>query len=176
MKSFITSQFGYCPLIWMFHSRTLNKRINSIHERSLRITYSDKVSTFQELLEKDNSVSMHQRNLWPLKCSKFIKICHLNFLTTFSNFLSISSQLASTFVSISQEMFVRNVEENFEKTLITMVIQHLCHDLLVIRRLPEMVNNCGNSCSCHSCKEYQGSCGRRHGSPCFVKSVCEELA
>ena len=33
MKSFITSQFGYCPLIWMFHSRTLNNKINSsIHE------------------------------------------------------------------------------------------------------------------------------------------------
>ena len=23
MKAFIESQFGYCPLIWMFHSRTL---------------------------------------------------------------------------------------------------------------------------------------------------------
>ena len=71
MKSFITSQFGYCPLIWMFHSRTLNKRINSIHERSLRITYSDKVSTFQELLEKDNSVSIHQRNLQILATEMF---------------------------------------------------------------------------------------------------------
>ena len=27
-KSFIMSQFGYCPLIWMFHSRKLNTRIN----------------------------------------------------------------------------------------------------------------------------------------------------
>ena len=27
MKAFITSQFSYCPLIWMFHSRTLNNRI-----------------------------------------------------------------------------------------------------------------------------------------------------
>ena len=26
MKAFIESQFGYCPLTWMFHSRTLNKR------------------------------------------------------------------------------------------------------------------------------------------------------
>ena len=39
MKSFVTSQFGYCPLIWMFHSRRLNNKINSIHERALRITY-----------------------------------------------------------------------------------------------------------------------------------------
>ena len=36
MKAFIESQFGYCPLIWMFHSRTLNNRINRLHERALR--------------------------------------------------------------------------------------------------------------------------------------------
>ena len=37
MKAFINSQFGYCQLVWMFHSRTLNNRINQIHERALRI-------------------------------------------------------------------------------------------------------------------------------------------
>ena len=35
MKAFIESQFNYCPLIWMFHSRTVNNRINRIHERAL---------------------------------------------------------------------------------------------------------------------------------------------
>ena len=39
MKSFVTSQFSYFPLIWMFHSRLLNNKINSIHERAPRITY-----------------------------------------------------------------------------------------------------------------------------------------
>ena len=63
MKSFLTSQFGYCPLIWMFHSRRLNNKINSIHERALWITYQDYMSTFQELLNKGKSVSMHHRTL-----------------------------------------------------------------------------------------------------------------
>ena len=63
MKSFITSQFGYCPLIWMFHSRTLNNKINSIHERALRITHNDRKSYFEELLRKDNIISIHNRNL-----------------------------------------------------------------------------------------------------------------
>ena len=35
MKAFIASQFSYCPLIWMLHSRTLNNRIDNIHERAL---------------------------------------------------------------------------------------------------------------------------------------------
>ena len=71
MKSFVTSQFGYWPLIWMFHSRRLNNKINSIHERALRITYQDHISTFQELLNKDNSVSIHHRNLQALATEMF---------------------------------------------------------------------------------------------------------
>ena len=71
MKSFVTSQFGYCSLIWMFHSRRLNNKINSIYERGLRITYQDRISTFQELLNKDNSVSIHHRNLQALATEMF---------------------------------------------------------------------------------------------------------
>ena len=35
MKAFIMSQFSYCPLVWMCHSRTLNIKINKLHERTL---------------------------------------------------------------------------------------------------------------------------------------------
>ena len=63
MKAFIESQFGYCSLVWMFHSRSLKNEINRIHERALRITYNDKSSNFQELLDKDNSVTIHHRNI-----------------------------------------------------------------------------------------------------------------
>ena len=66
MKTFITSQFSYCPLIWMFHSRTLKDRINNIHERALRLTYKDNQSSFKELLEKDHSVTVHHKNLQAL--------------------------------------------------------------------------------------------------------------
>ena len=47
----------------MFHSRNRNNKINRIHERSLRITYNDKPSSFQNLLEKDDSVIIHHRNI-----------------------------------------------------------------------------------------------------------------
>ena len=39
LRSFVESQFSYCPLIWMFHNRSLNNRINNLHERSLRLVY-----------------------------------------------------------------------------------------------------------------------------------------
>ena len=63
MKTFIQSQFNYCPVVWMFHNRTLNHKINKLHERALRLVYKDETLTFQELLDKDDSVTVHHRNL-----------------------------------------------------------------------------------------------------------------
>ena len=66
MKAFIESQFSYCPLIWMFHSRTLNNKINKLHERALRLVYKNTHLSFKELLHKDKSFSIHHRNLQKL--------------------------------------------------------------------------------------------------------------
>ena len=63
MNTFFNSQFNYCPLISMCHSRINSKKINRLHEKYLRIIYGDKESSFIELLEKDNSVSIHKRNI-----------------------------------------------------------------------------------------------------------------
>ena len=75
MNSFIESQFGYCPLVWMFYSRSINNKINRIHERVLRITYNNKSSSFQGLLGKDKSVTIHHRNIRTLAIETF-KVLH----------------------------------------------------------------------------------------------------
>ena len=63
LKSFVMSHFGYYPLIWMSHSRRIDNKMHRTHEKAPRITYQDHISTFQELLNKDNSISIHHRNL-----------------------------------------------------------------------------------------------------------------
>ena len=63
LKTFIESQFSYCPLVWMFCSRTMNRKINHIHERALRLVYQDYTSSFEELLKNDKSLSFHHRNI-----------------------------------------------------------------------------------------------------------------
>ena len=63
LSAFITSNFSYCPLVWMFHSRKLNKRINRIHERALRIIYRDYESPFEILLLNSGTLTIHQKNL-----------------------------------------------------------------------------------------------------------------
>ena len=63
MKAFTASEFGYCLVVWMFRSRKLNSRVNKLHERALRIVYQDCASSFTELYEKDNSTTIHNRNI-----------------------------------------------------------------------------------------------------------------
>ena len=71
LNTFFMSQFNYCPLTWMCHSRAKNNKINRLHERCLGIIYEDKASTFEQLLEKDSSVSIHTRNLCFLAVEMF---------------------------------------------------------------------------------------------------------
>lgn len=40
MKAFIESKFNYSLLIWMLYPKTLNNKINPIHERALRTVSS----------------------------------------------------------------------------------------------------------------------------------------
>ena len=64
------SHFNYCPLIWIFSSRTSNNLINRIHKRSLRTVYNDTSSLFQ-LLQRNRSVSIHHKNIQTLTTEVF---------------------------------------------------------------------------------------------------------
>ena len=70
-KSMVKSQFNYCPLVWMFCSRNANNLINKIQERSLRLITNDKTSTFEHLLQANNEITTHHRNLQVLMVEVF---------------------------------------------------------------------------------------------------------
>ena len=71
LKTFIESQFSYCTLVWMFCSREMNKKINHIHEKALRIVYDDYEDTFENVLNKDKSITNHSPK-------EYSKCCHWN--------------------------------------------------------------------------------------------------
>ena len=55
----------------MYCNRSLNTKIDRLHERCLRIVYNDKKSSFNELQVKDGSVSVHHQNLQKLAVELF---------------------------------------------------------------------------------------------------------
>ena len=58
-----SSQFKYCSIIWIFHNRSLNRKINKLRERYLDVIYNDGHSSYNELVNLDNSVLIHHKNV-----------------------------------------------------------------------------------------------------------------
>ena len=68
LSSFMISQFPYCSLIWMFCSKKSTKKINAVHERSLRIILNDYEPPYTLFLEEAHQITFHQR------CINFLMI------------------------------------------------------------------------------------------------------
>ena len=54
IKAFVTLQFAYCPLIWMFHNRRIDHKINKLHEKALKIVYKDHFHYLKNFFLKTN--------------------------------------------------------------------------------------------------------------------------
>ena len=55
----------------MFHRRKSNNNINLLRERALRMTYNQQISSYPELLDKDNSFAVHHFNIQSLAIEIF---------------------------------------------------------------------------------------------------------
>ena len=82
-------------MVWLFHCRRLNSRVDKLHEMALRIVYRDYASSFTELLEKDNSTTMHNRNIQLLATELF----------------KVKNGLSSPFMN---EIFVENAQHYYD--------------------------------------------------------------
>ena len=71
MKTFFESEFGYCQLIWMFHNKKVNSKINQFHKLSLKIFYKDYITSFEDLLKKGNSFKIHHKCIESLAIELF---------------------------------------------------------------------------------------------------------
>ena len=109
-NSFISSQFGYCPIIWMFCGKTTNHLISRVHNRALKALYNDFDSSYTELLAKGNHKTVHDINLQKLimkvyKCLNgdcpdilkdiFVKKQSLNYNLRISNLLELPKQCST---------------------------------------------------------------------------------
>ena len=49
----------------------MDKKINHIHERALRLVYQDYITSFEDLLKKDGSLTFHHRNIHQVAIEMF---------------------------------------------------------------------------------------------------------
>ena len=56
----IESQFTYCPLIWMFWSKTDMQRVEKVQHESLQVVYNNDMAIYDEHLALDNKLKIHQ--------------------------------------------------------------------------------------------------------------------
>ena len=71
------STFTYCPLIWMYCSKTANNLINKIHKRGLGVIYGKEDANFEDLLIKDSSCAIHENNIHTLLIEIYKSINHI---------------------------------------------------------------------------------------------------
>ena len=55
----------------MFHSRKVNSKISHLQERSMTIVYNDYITSFEDLVKKDNSFKIHHKNIQSLAIELF---------------------------------------------------------------------------------------------------------
>ena len=63
--------FRHCPRVLICCDRSCNNCIYHLHGKALRIVYNDNLSSFEDLLPTDQSVSIHHRNIHLL----WIELC-----------------------------------------------------------------------------------------------------
>ena len=67
----VKSQFNYCPIVWMFRSRSSNHMINKVYEMALRVILGDNLSDFLPLLENSRDTCSSYKNIQSLTIEMF---------------------------------------------------------------------------------------------------------
>ena len=160
MRAFVISHFSYCLLVWMFYDRTMNNRINHVHERALCIAYKDHRNDFGYLLEQSNSVPIHVRNLQLLMTEIFKTKSHLNPPSMKDLFQERNMNCNLRHGNDAQVSKVRATSFGFETIayLGSRVWQLLLQELKQSNTLPIFKKRikcwkCGE-CNCRLCKTY----------------------
>ena len=106
----------------MFHSRKLNHRINKIEERALKFVYNDHQCIFEELLDRDNSFTINERNLQKLAIEMF----------KMNNGLSV--KLVKIFI-LQSTIVILDINQEQNLRLIMLKLKHKANNLFHISDL-----------------------------------------
>lgn len=87
-KSYISCNFNYCPLVWMFAGKTNMDKLEKTNKRGLRFVLNDNEAGYDSLCSEENQLNVYRR------CIKAVAI----------QMYKVKNQLAPIFV---QDLFTR---------------------------------------------------------------------
>ena len=70
MPDYNEGTYQFTTLVLMMYIRSIHNKINCIYERARRIVYTNKLPTIENVLEKDQAIKIHIRNLLILVTEK----------------------------------------------------------------------------------------------------------
>ena len=70
-KSFVMSNFNYCPLVWHFCGKLLCDKLEKLNYRALKITFNDYRSSYRDLLIRANLPSLELNRIRQLACEVY---------------------------------------------------------------------------------------------------------
>lgn len=176
MKTFTTSLFNYCPITWMYCLRKSNRLINKIHERALRIAYNDYLSDFQLLLDKDSSITIHQKNVQYLAVEVYKTFHNLNpsFMAEIFKPKQHSHNIRRKNLVIENPRTTKYGLETFRYkanhiwSQIPEYIQ-MSTDINIFKKY--VSENCQKICNCNICKPYITNLGFINSTNCLSSST-----
>ena len=94
-KSFIRSNFSYCPIVWHFWSKVNTEKLEKLQYRGLKIVFNSYETFYEEPLTRANLPTLHLRRLRTIALETFK--CINNTAPTYIRDLVILKQLSYSF-------------------------------------------------------------------------------
>ena len=81
-KAFISANFSYCPITWIFCGKKNSVKLEKLQERALRLVYNDNVSCYTDLLTRSNmlSLSIYRLRFLAIEIYKSVRLENPNYL------------------------------------------------------------------------------------------------
>ena len=143
----------------MFCSREMNRKINHIHERALRLVYDDYVTSFEDLLIRDKSVTIHHRNVQKVAiemfkvknnlCPEFIKSLFCEIHTRTRSNASFHRKNVNTVYNGEQSL--RSFGPIVWDTMIPEKLKKITNLVDFKEKISAWVSE---NCTCRLCKDY----------------------
>lgn len=89
-NTFIMANFNYCPIVWHFCSKASANKMEKIQERALRFLFNDKISSYEDLLKRCDSTTLHLKRLKSICTEVFKSLNNLN--PTFMNEMFVTKE------------------------------------------------------------------------------------